>query len=399
MKNILIIKKYQKIYIKYIKKQYKGEVMDINILIVDDKEENLMVLEDILDDLAMQNINIISALDANQALQIALETKIDLIISDIQMPNINGFEMAKILKDIKKTKDIPIIFLTAAFKAEEFIDKGYDVGAIDYFLKPIERYAFLNKINMYVQLFQKEKNLQKQLEIIQQQQETLIEQSRFASMGEMIANISHQWKQPLSALSYMIQILQFKPIENKKQSDELLEKALPQIDYLSNTIEDFRTFFIEEKENHIFNIEDGIKNALTIVGKTLETNQINLSTDAKDNFILNGKQNTFAQVIINILNNAKDALVSNRIENKIINIKYGTNELGVNYITIEDNANGIPSDILPKIFEPYFTTKFQNQGTGIGLYMSKMIIENQMGGKLEATNSIIGAIFKIEFKG
>jgi C4-dicarboxylate-specific signal transduction histidine kinase len=234
---------------------------------------------------------------------------------------------------------------------------------------------------------------------LKQQQQMLAEQSRLAAMGEMIANISHQWKQPLSALSYMIQILQFKPIENKKQSDDLVEKALPQIDYLSNTIEDFRTFFMKEKENVDFNIQDAIKSALTIVGKALENNQIILKINTINDFELNGKQNTFAQVIINILNNAKDILVSNHIENKIITIKYGTNKLNVNYITIEDNAGGIPKDILSKIFEPYFTTKFKNQGTGIGLYMSKMIIENQMGGKLEASNSTIGAIFKIEFKG
>jgi signal transduction histidine kinase len=384
--------------------------MNINILIVDDKEENLVALEDVLDDLAVENINIISALDANKALQIALEIKIELIISDIQMPNMNGFEMAEILKNNNRTKDIPIVFLTAAFKAEEFIEKGYNIGAIDYFLKPIEKFSFLNKINLYIELFIKNRKLEdyskdlelrvkKEVEKNMVQEKQLLIQSRLAAMGEMIANISHQWKQPLSALSYMIQLLQFKPITSKEQSDKLIEKAMPQIDYLSNTIEDFRTFFIEEKENVEFDIKDGVNSALTIVTKTLENNQIILNIDAINDFELNGKQNTFAQVIINILNNSRDALVSNHIENKIITIKYGTNNLGVNYITIEDNAGGIPKDVLPKIFEPYFTTKFKNQGTGIGLYMSKMIIENQMGGKLEASNSTIGAIFKIEFKG
>jgi C4-dicarboxylate-specific signal transduction histidine kinase len=118
---------------------------------------------------------------------------------------------------------------------------------------------------------------------------------------------------------------------------------------------------------------------------------------ASDDYVLYGKQNTFAQVIINILNNAKDALVSNHIENKTVIIKYGQQD-NVNYLSIEDNAGGIPNDVLPKIFEPYFTTKFKDQGTGIGLYMSKMIVENQMGGLLEALNSTNGAIFKIEFK-
>jgi len=135
--------------------------MTVNILIVDDIEANLITLEDLLEDAASyENMKIHAALSASEALEIALNTKIDLILSDIQMPHMSGFEMVEILKSSKKTKDIPVVFLTAAFKSDEFQKQGYEVGAVDYFLKPIERYQFINKINLYTDNILKQKDLE-----------------------------------------------------------------------------------------------------------------------------------------------------------------------------------------------------------------------------------------------
>jgi diguanylate cyclase (GGDEF)-like protein/PAS domain S-box-containing protein len=132
---------------------------NINILIVDDIDENLYILENLLKQLKLQHLNTIKALSGEQCLQISISESIDLIILDIQMPNMNGFEVAKFLKSNSKTKHIPIVFLSAAFKKEEFVRQGFELGAVDYFTKPIEKYSFLSKIKVYIQLFIKQREL------------------------------------------------------------------------------------------------------------------------------------------------------------------------------------------------------------------------------------------------
>jgi signal transduction histidine kinase len=373
--------------------------MNINILIVDDKEENLMVLEDVLDDLTVQNINIISALDAHKALEIALSRKIDLIISDIQMPNINGFEMAKILKDIKKTRNIPIIFLTAAFKAEEFIDKGYEVGAIDYFLKPIERYSFLNKINMYIQLFQKEKVLQNQLELINKQQEQLIDQSRFASMGEMISMIAHQWRQPLSSMAGIVAPLDLKykmGMEiDPKDAISRFARQNEVVQHLSRTIEDFLGFFKDTGYDELISIKQIIETPQRLMSSGLKQQNVDFEVvytiDKETQF--QTKPSKFDQVLMNIYKNALDEFKSKDIKEPkliVVTTEYESNII----IEISDNAGGIPEDILPNIWDAYFSTKDKN-GTGIGLYMTRILVEKHLKGTIEAFNRDGGAVFTI----
>ncbi|TWX49262.1 EAL domain-containing protein [Colwellia hornerae] len=131
----------------------------INILIVDDLNENLYILENLLDKLKLENLNTIRALSGEECLQISISEDIDLIILDIQMPSMNGFEVAKFLKSNAKTKNIPVVFLSATFKKEEFVQHGFELGAIDYFTKPIEKYSFLAKIKVYIKLFTKQKEL------------------------------------------------------------------------------------------------------------------------------------------------------------------------------------------------------------------------------------------------
>ncbi len=230
------------------------------------------------------------------------------------------------------------------------------------------------------------------------QEQLLIQQSKMAAMGEMIGAIAHQWQQPLNGLALMIQ-----DIEEAYKSDDINEiyikssvsDSMKQIDFMSNTINQFRNFFRPNKKKITFDVLDAIKDAIFIISSQLKNNRIKLSL-SEDSFKIEGFANEFKQVILNIISNSKDAIISNQKSIKEIDIKiYKTDNLSV--IKIRDYGGGISIDKIDKIFEPYFTTKGIN-GTGIGLYISKIIIEDSMGGELSFYNTNDGVEFKIEFE-
>ena len=157
-----------------------------NILLVDDIYENIYSLKMLIED--GFDVNIFSALNVNDAMTILMENSIDLILTDIQMPNIDGFEFVKYLKTIEKTKDIPIIFITGIYDKDEYKTKGYDLGAIDYITKPINHILLNAKLKIYIDIFMNKKI---QEEIINERNTLLINQSKFIAMGEMINRLAH----------------------------------------------------------------------------------------------------------------------------------------------------------------------------------------------------------------
>ena len=232
------------------------------------------------------------------------------------------------------------------------------------------------------------------------QQNILAQQSKMAAMGEMIGNIAHQWRQPLSTITTTAT-----GIKLQKQmdilDDEFLVQGLTGINnsaqYLSRTIDDFRNFFKTNKDKIEFNVEDAINKSLSLSSAQLYNLQIEIIKDI-ENVKLSNYENEFIQVIINIISNAKDELIKKDTHfKKIIFIKSYINNKSL-YINIKDNAGGVPKELLNRVFEPYFTTKHQSQGTGIGLYMCKEIIEKNMGGVLKVENSTY-TYNDIHFKG
>jgi len=227
-----------------------------------------------------------------------------------------------------------------------------------------------------------------------QKDKLLQEQAKLAAMGEMIGAIAHQWRQPLNALNINIQNLDDDYAEDlidAKFIDEYIETQTHIIQFMSQTIDDFKNFFKVNKAKREFSVMKAIENTLSIQSAQLKNNSINVEIIGED-FMIKTYESEFKQVILNLISNAKDAILTNTIESGtiIIDIKDKT-------ITISDNGGGIPEDILDRVFEPYFTTKEQGGGTGIGLYMSKMIIERSMQGSLRAYNSKDGANFVIKF--
>lgn len=225
----------------------------------------------------------------------------------------------------------------------------------------------------------------------------LLQQSRQAAMGEMINNIAHQWRQPLNTLGLNIQRLplfyeagQF----SKEFLEESVDDAMMLIQHMSRTIDDFRDFFRPDREKEDFRVSQAIDSAVKLVDATFKSRNIFIVTEYADDPVAYGYANAFSQVMVNLLNNAKDAFEARSTANPRVIIALRT-EGERCVVTITDNAGGIPDDILFKIFDPHFTTKGP-QGTGIGLFMAKNIIERNMHGRLSVRNCADGAEFRIE---
>ncbi len=225
----------------------------------------------------------------------------------------------------------------------------------------------------------------------------ILAQSRQAAMGEMISMIAHQWRQPLSTITLQITNLKINALLGKQTVDETntaLEHISNTIIYLSETIDDFQSFFKPNKKQERKSICELVERGTSFAKPRLKLADINLiNTCSEDVYILT-YPNEFAQVIINIINNAIDALLENAIEQPIINVNIVHNNHTIE-ISISDNAGGIALEIINNIFEPYFSTKGKN-GTGLGLYMSKMIVEKEFGGLLQVKNNSVGAEFTIK---
>lgn len=233
---------------------------------------------------------------------------------------------------------------------------------------------------------------------MRQKDDMLIQQGRLAAMGEMINNIAHQWRQPLNNLGLIVQNLKLSSDLEELTPEDVnrdVAAAMEVILHMSRTIDDFRNFFKYEKEPSQFCVNHVISSALNFVSPAFKSSGINVEWDEQPDIMAKGYPNEYLQAVLNIFNNAKDALLELKIPDPLISIRiYRENERSV--VTIRDNGKGIREDILHKIFDPYFSTKGHGQGTGLGLYMSKAIIEKNMGGRLSARNVNGGAEFRIE---
>ncbi|RXJ86071.1 CHASE4 domain-containing protein [Arcobacter sp. CECT 8985] len=308
----------------------------------------------------------------------------DFIISNIQLNNIkNKFFLKSYFKRslFHKSKEQIYIFnsiISVLFIILIFLIYSYII------------YQERQKIEL-------KKKVKEEIDKQRKQEQLLIQQSKLAAMGEMIGNIAHQWRQPLNALGLILQNIHFtyKIGElNEKYLQNSVDKANMLTKNMSKTIDDFRNFFKPNKEKKEFKITHTVEKAIKLMDSTLDNNEITLEKDMQNDIIAYGFENEFSQSILNILSNAKDALLENNIKDAKIKIRsYKTNSDII--VEIEDNAGGIDEDIKNKIFEPYFTTKEEGKGTGIGLYMTKTIIENNMKGKIYTKDVPNGICFVI----
>jgi signal transduction histidine kinase len=247
-----------------------------------------------------------------------------------------------------------------------------------------------------------ENKVQEEIQKQKNQEKMMIHQSRQAAMGEMLESIAHQWRQPLNIIGIATANMDMEyklGVIDEKKFDEKIELISLNINYMSDTIDDFRNFLNPDREMKSFSPVKGIKDVLTILEAQLINYGIKSNLKIEDELMFYGVENEFKQVMMILINNSKDAIKSKTDKKKIkygkldITLKLDEDDKGI--VRICDNGGGIPEDIIDSIFDPYFSTKFNAQGTGIGLYLAKNIIESRMQGKIDVKNTEIGCCFTL----
>jgi PAS domain S-box-containing protein len=243
-----------------------------------------------------------------------------------------------------------------------------------------------------------EKRVAERTAELHQKDQLLLVQGRQAAMGEMISHIAHQWRQPLNTLALLVQEVELTFEMGGLEQSYLqahVERSMQLIQHMSRTVDDFRNFFKPDKERVAFNPLDVVRRTVSMIEGTFRELRIAVEVVSQGDAVMTGFPNEFSQVILNILVNAKDALVERNVEQpKVVVVVGREGERSV--VTITDNAGGIPAEIIEHVFDPYFTTKGPQSGTGVGLSMSKTIIEKNMAGSLTVRNVAGGAQFRIE---
>ena len=264
-----------------------------------------------------------------------------------------------------------------------------------------------NNIKNYIGIFTNITKQKEQEKLLEEKEQFIFHQSKMAAMGEMLENIAHQWRQPLSTISTAATAsLVEKEVGISTEETDIERYILinDSAQHLSKTIDDFRSFFKPDKEKKDFYLNNVIEKSLKILGSKFKNRNIHLIKNI-DNLKMNGYENELVQVVMNILNNARDALENKEDNQRFIFVDISSQNENV-IIKIKDSGGGIPKDIINKVFEPYFTTKHQSQGTGIGLYMSEEIVTKHLNGLITVknvdynyeNNKLSGAEFTLTFK-
>lgn len=373
----------------------KFETID-TILYVEDEKNVQEELADVIESFCK---TLYRADDGFQGLELYKKHTPNIVITDIKMPIMDGIEMCKKIREFGN--NTPIVF-TTAFSDIDYFQEAIELQVEGYILKPINLDSLEKKLLSIIN------SLHLQKELLEKEQ-MLIQTSKLAAMGEMIGNIAHQWKQPLATISMGANNLkaQYELQETLDPSTSLkfADNVLVQVDFLSKTIDEFRGFFNPNKSKEIYNLKKFIDKCVHLVSASFDSNTIKTIQDVDSKIDSFGDPNQLLQAVINILNNSKDALKeASYLREKLVFIVTAKEDHEQNIvITIKDNGGGIPEKILPRIFEPYFTTKEKQGGTGLGLYITHTIITKNLHGSIKAENDIFthddeeykGALFTI----
>ncbi|MDP8209216.1 MAG: response regulator [Candidatus Stygibacter australis] len=417
------------------------EKHDLKILFVEDDDLMRNTIKNVLEKNAR---TVLLAANGEEGLELYKQEAPDIVITDIMMPVMNGLEMIHQIRRLGS--NVKIVVVSAYSEKENFL-KAIALGVNNFLIKPISYKNLLNVLEELANVILLEKNVEaekleklqaqeelkkahaeledrviertQELAIANQQlvefQETLQDkieksvteirlkdhimmlQSRQAVMGEMIGHIAHQWRQPLNTIGLLTQSLLFS-YRNSNLSDEMLEdrvnKIMVVLEHMSETIDDFRNFFNPNREKINFSVLSVVQKTLSFVESSFQKHKIEIDLEIEEDCQVNGYENEYSQVLMNLLINAKDALVSQNEDNRKIWIRV-SRRMGKSCLEIGDNAGGISPEIKDKLFDPYFTTKTGEEGTGLGLYICKTIVEQKMSGYIDVSNDEDGAVFTI----
>lgn len=360
------------------------------ILVIDDTPDILEMLAGLF----KESYSIKLANNPTKALKYLEEDhSIDLILLDVLMPEMDGFEVCRQIKSNPHNVHIPIIFITV-LEEEKDIVRGFELGAVDYVTKPFEPKVLKARVKTHIELKQMQNEMIKNLE----EKETLLfKQSKMAVLGEMFENITHQWKQPLSVISLRCASMRLEYDLGEYDPQKLLSSLVTiedSVNHLTQTINDFRHFMHDSVQKEHFDLAEVIQKTLSLLSSKFDNRSISVKNSLQQ-ITLYTYKNELIQVLMNIFNNSADVLEKVNHERWIsIESKMISNGL---LLKICDNGGGILEEILPVIFDKYVTTKGENEGTGLGLYMSYEIIIKRIGGEISAINTPTGACFSLVF--
>ena len=348
-----------------------------NILVIDD---STFICKQIKMILAPRNYNVIIAKTGKEGLEKLKKGRFDLITLDMELPDIHGLEVLKTIKSDKKYLDLPIIVISGT-NDPDIIRKIYKKGGNEFIRKPFIIEEFVLKVDLWC-------DYRKQhLNTLKQKDKLLSQQSKMATMGEMLENIIHQSRQPLSTITVAASGMSIEHEHDMLKPQKLMESLDMIVDsaiHLSDTMSSFRNFYKTDNVKIKFDLSSLLEKAFDLTQSKFKNREIKIIKDFNPIEMV-GFDIELLQVFINILNNARDEFEKQELKNKYIFVT--TKKVNDNiHIIFKDNAGGIPRDIVDKVFDSHFTTKGDKDGTGIGLFMSAQIISEHHNGTIIVQN-------------
>ncbi len=365
------------------------------VLIVDDNTTNIKFIADTLKEI--DYISIVFATNGFKAIEIVKSQQLDLILMDINMPELDGFETVK-----RMNTSIPIIYVTALNDKKNII-KAFENEGVDYITKPFYPQELIARVTTHLRLFKLNKDLESEVKIEieknKEKEKILMHQSKLASIGEMVDAIAHQWKQPINLINLRIDVLSetFKNGNvDQVYMDIFKEKISININHMIATLNEFSTFFRPNNQTEVFDVKEMIEKVLVLIKDDFLNNKIQININVSENFSIIGVENEFKHLILNLLNNAKDAFNDKNIpfNKRVIDINILIKN-GKNSIEVIDKAGGISKNIIDDIFNVNISSK--EKGSGIGLYLSTQIAQ-KYNGVLKVENIGSGAKFTYQQK-
>jgi DNA-binding response OmpR family regulator len=378
------------------------------IFVIDDSK---FICNQVRKILEPRNYEVAYALNAKEGLARLKEEGTSLLVLDMELPDMHGLEVLEHIRKDPQLRSLPVVVLSGR-ATPDVIREALKNGASDFMKKPFVFEEFVLKVDLWIDYCNKGKELEEKSEALRKMNENLQQlveeeveknrvkerllfmQSRHAQMGEMIAMIAHQWRQPLNAIGSAVSLMRQKIRMGRfdeQMAEDIAMKIQRYVEYLSETIDDFRNFFKPDNEKSVTDFDTITRKALDLTGDSLASRGISIRKEIgrADTFV--AYENELVQVVINLLKNAEDVLVERRVEKPTITIAIDGDKLQV-----RDNGGGIEDEVIERIFDPYFSTKSKKEGTGLGLYMVKLIVEEHCGGRVSVRNVDGGAEFTID---
>lgn len=380
-----------------------------NILVVDDNPNNLLSFKEVL---APLNKPVITCDSGREALHIVSSKKVSVILMDVQMPGMNGFEVVDIIKSRKSTENIPVIFITAAYNSTDFVSRGYSHGAVDYITKPVDPDLLRSKVKIFHQIHDQRMEIENLVEELQQknrdleesqaklmQSGQLVQASKMTSLGTLAAGMCHELNNPLAIIKGNTSLLA--KSYNLDDSDRRRIKAIEvSCERMRKIVDHLRSFSRSDNadEREILDIGQVVRETFDILKAHLVHNHIKHTITADDGLMVYGNRNRLESVFQNLIINSRDSFLESKIEGPMEISFHCAKEFDGNIsIKYRDNAGGMPREVQEKIFEPFFTTKDVGVGTGLGMSISYGIVKEHGGNISVQSQQGEGTCFSLLF--